>query len=406
MSSEFDSPHRRETAAASALHPQTVPFSRSAHVYDLRRGNNCSDAFYAALPLFAEQTISSIERLAEVPRSRGEYALEFLTLGMTVSRYEAAAQRTPCWIVRIARELTFTRDRSPKVKPLVDWIRAGLAWYSLAPSVSQKSNKRDTAVGRIARLGEWLQSTGEFKHEAMRLNNWRSYFAELSPQKATYWLHTAVELFLDFEREADTALGAYTRGVASYLMREHSRLCWREDLLMCGKPAVEYHLDMVAAEVMNRGLREDYTRTARKVLLVPACMRGSHSDDCKARIDGVDMTCAACDPACAVNRLTRKMRAQDIAVYIVPHSSGFSRWLTRWQHTGVGITAVACVLNILPGGFEMRERGIAAQCLPLDFPGCRKHWDAIGFPTAVNEKRLVQIATAHARPALTSHDGA
>jgi hypothetical protein len=82
----------------------------------------------------------------------------------------------------------------------------------------------------------------------------------------------------------------------------------------------------------------------------------------------------------------------------VPHSSGFSRWLERWQHTGAGVTAVACVLNILPGGLEMRDRGIAAQCLPLDFPGCRKHWDRLGFPTAVNEKRLVQIATADARP--------
>ncbi len=232
----------------------------------------------------------------------------------------------------------------------------------------------------------------------MRLNNWRSYFSELSPQKATYWLHAAVELFLNFEREADTALGAYTRGVASYLVREHSRLHWREDLLMCGKPAVEYHLNLVAAEIMNRGLRDDYARTAKKILLVPTCMRGSHSDDCKAHIDGVDITCTACDPDCTVNRITRTMHAQGIVVYIVPHTSGFSRWLARWQRAGTGVTAVACALNILPGGFEMRERGIAAQCLPLDFPGCRKHWDKRGFPTAVNEKQLVQIATADALP--------
>jgi hypothetical protein len=167
---------------------------------------------------------------------------------------------------------------------------------------------------------------------------------------------------------------------------------------MCGKPGVEYHLNMVAAEFMNRGLREDYAHTSQKILLVPACMRGWRSRDCEAHIDGVDITCAACDPACAVNRLTRTMREHGITVYIVPHSSGFSRWLARWQHTGVGVTAVACVLNILPGGLEMRDRGIAAQCLPLDFPGCRKHWDRQGFPTAVNEKRLVQIATADARP--------
>jgi len=36
----------------------------------------------------------------------------------------------------------------------------------------------------------------------------------------------------------------------------------------------------------------------------------------------------------------------------------------------------------------MRKRGIAAQCLPLDLPGSRKHWDPVGISTAVNEPRL------------------
>ena len=282
--------------------------------------------------------------------------------------------------------------------PVIPWRRA-----------SAKNRKKcGSAIERLAQLADWLQSTGEFKQEAIRLNNWRSYLAGLSPQKATYWLRVAVDLFQQFEREADHAFGAYTRGVAPFLAREHDHWRWREDLLMCGKPAVEYHLNLLAAEIMNRGLREDYARTAQKILLVPTCMRGVHNSDCKAHTDGVDITCTACDPDCAVNRLTRTMREKGIAVYLVPHASGFSRWLTRWQSTGVGVTAVACALNITPGGLEMRERNIAAQCLPLDFPGCRKHWNPQGFPTAVNEKRLVQIATAarDACPALMSQDGA
>ena len=27
----------------------------------------------------------------------------------------------------------------------------------------------------------------------------------------------------------------------------------------------------------------------------------------------------------------------------------------------------------------------------LDYPGCKKHWDHEGHPTAINEDRLVQI---------------
>ena len=80
---------------------------------------------------------------------------------------------------------------------------------------------------------------------------------------------------------------------------------------------------------------------------------------------------------------------------MVLHSTGFSRWLQRWQREqGYGVTAVACLLNILPGGYEMRARGIASQCVPLDFPGCQKHWDREGIATAVNEARLVRILAA------------
>ena len=85
-----------------------------------------------------------------------------------------------------------------------------------------------------------------------------------------------------------------------------------------------------------------------KVVLVPGCMRGARIDTCKAVTRGLDITCAGCDPDCAVNRITRRMRHEGVEVYIVPHSSGFSRWLERWQNDPkVGVAAVACMMNIL-----------------------------------------------------------
>ncbi len=68
----------------------------------------------------------------------------------------------------------------------------------------------------------------------------------------------AVELFGWFEREAAEALGAYTSGVAAFLATEHAHRGIREDQIFCGRLPVEYHLAMVATEIMNRGLRERF----------------------------------------------------------------------------------------------------------------------------------------------------
>jgi hypothetical protein len=154
---------------------------------------------------------------------------------------------------------------------------------------------------------------------------------------------------------------------------------------------------MVAAEMMNRGLRAEFERKRRRVVLVPACMRGPYETFCRAHTSGDDIQCAACSPGCGVNRITRRMRDLGAKVYLVPHSSGFSSWLERWQREpDTAVTAVACMLNILPGGYEMRARGIASQCVPLDYPGCQKHWRREGIATGLNEDRLVQIVTGTA----------
>jgi hypothetical protein len=169
----------------------------------------------------------------------------------------------------------------------------------------------------------------------------------------------------------------------------------REDRFFSGRKPVEYHLGMVAAEVMNQALRPSFEQAGERVVLVPACMRGAKAERCMGLVQGLDMICMACDPECNVHRISTRMRDVGVRVYVVPHATGFSRWLERWQREpNAGVTAVACMLNILPGGYEMRRRGIPSQCVPLDHPGCRKHWCDENLPTSVNQEQLVRIATS------------
>ena len=399
---------RLQEPADEAVSP--VPASRP--IYDLRLKDGSSDGFFAEAARFSDEFVAEIEQRAapilecysryvqlnrcEAPRSRGEYALDLLTLGMALSIYAPKADRTPRWVTAAAELLCRLRHHTAGLKPAVDRARGVLFRVGMRPS-SAGTEREEAEPGaallrKLPTLIAWMNATIELQQEAARVDHWRRYLATLEVWEAERWIEVARDLFVSFEREAADALASYTQGVNGFLATRNAQRGCREDQIFCGRTAAEYHLNMVAAEVMNQGLRTAFERTAHKVVLVPTCMRGARAETCKAKVRGVDITCTACDPECSVNYITRRMRKIGATVYLVPHTTGFSRWLDRWEREpGVGVTAVACLLNILPGGLEMRERRIAAQCVPLDYPGCKKHWDAEGTSTAVNEDRLVQI---------------
>ncbi len=417
---EFVKPQETETQLGSAQNPRPA----APLIYDLRRPHRDSQTFFDDASRFADRVLELIDaragsavsgyarfvqsELMEPPRSQHEYALEFLTLGLLLSRYAGAAERTPAWTVDLLHELVWLRSRSPRLKPLVDLVRTILTRLWVMPYIGRPPASSRQSLHRLPVLIEWLHATGEFEQEAMRLNNWRRFLDTLPPDNALRLTRIAIVLLECFRVSAEAELGSYTEGVQAFLEGDYAKRChglsgWlvgREDQILCGRAPVEYHLNMIVAEVMNRALRSGFERTPRKVVLVPACMRGTHASTCRARATGLDIVCTACDPECTVNRITRDMRRLGAKVYIVPHASGFSRWLDRWQRApDVGVVAVACLLHILPGGLEMRLRGIPSQCVPLDYPGCRKHWTAHGISTGVNEDRLAQLVQISAQPA-------
>ncbi|MDF1550419.1 MAG: DUF116 domain-containing protein, partial [Bacteroidales bacterium] len=136
----------------------------------------------------------------------------------------------------------------------------------------------------------------------------------------------------------------------------------------------------------------DYQKTKNKVLLVPGCMRINNGKVCKAKQDGFDITCTSCNKNCKIYELTNLGNKNKFSVNIVPHSSSFTKWLKKWENNDqTGLIAVACLLNLVPGGYEMRELNIPAQCLLLDFCGCKKHWHKNGIATEINEDRLLKM---------------
>jgi len=376
--------------------------------YDLKQGDSSSDGFYDRLSSFSRQVMDRLHRqaglllgkyagfvqreLGERPRSLGEYGIEYLTLGMVLRRYGGASQQTSRLTVGTLRMLYRWRARWPGLKIAVDPLRGMLAGALLVPRIGVPGNGRPPDAAALRRLIRWLDATGEFHQELKRLNRWNKFLDTLPPEVQRETLETSVLSLEDFQERAAGVLGAYTSGVSPFLRNEYHKRGWREDQVFCGKEELEYHLNMVASEIMNWGLREGFLGTPRRAVLVPGCMRRLPEKRCRARREGTDISCAGCDPACHVNRVRRLGEEHGFEVFLVPHSTSFSRWLKRWQGTTeYGVVAVACALNIAVGGYEMRDLEIPSQCVLLDCPGCKKHWHPQGISTDLNDGQLLRV---------------
>ncbi|MTI95904.1 MAG: DUF116 domain-containing protein [Firmicutes bacterium] len=80
----------------------------------------------------------------------------------------------------------------------------------------------------------------------------------------------------------------------------------------------------------------------------------------------------------------------DFSVFIIPHESEtFSRWMGR-GHANEGVVGIACALTLIDGGLKAQNLGLPAQCVLLDYPGC-KHWRQSEISTEINLDRIQEI---------------
>ncbi len=376
--------------------------------YNIRESNGSSDQYYEKIHTFSRFVYDYMENKTgyiitdyvrylntydiEKIRSREEYAIELMTLGMTWERYLGAAKHTNALLLRFMIYLFRLRSRQIWIKPEIDRIRGWISGHFITPKISKYYKNRRPSFHNFRKLLLWLKASGEFQNEVKRLAQWYEYCLQQGKERGKDVILKAVEIIKWFEPEARAALGRYTENVNYFLNEKHPQYRYREDEIFTGKEPVEYFLNMVGAEIMNRGLAPEFYQTKRSVVLLPKCMANPENSGCKAKQTGLDIICSHCSPQCNISRISNLGKENNFDVRIVPHSSGFTAWLKRWQNDpDIGLVAVACLLNLVLGGYEMRKLGLKAQCLLLDYCGCKKHWHPHGIPTDINEHKLLKI---------------
>ncbi len=376
--------------------------------YDLCNGKKNSNSYYNDIENFskavlekAEQNFSSIfnayekfivNQNVEIIRSREEYIFEFLLIGIFWNRYSGASLRVKKYQKNILKKLYHVRQQKSSIKKFIDPIRGILSTIFLFKTLSYQHTISNPSLFNFILLIDWLEASGEFKQEVKRLKIWENFYSSLYTIQVNNTLTEAIKFANWFEAKAEIEIGIYTPKVEEYLHKKIEKHLFKEDIIFCARGRNEYHANMFGAAIMNKAFKNDFNSSKKKAVLVPSCIRIKNDNKCKAKREGLDYICDDCTPGCRVHQLKQMGKNYNFDVYIIPHSSDFSKWLKeKGVNSNIGTIGIACINNLIAGGLELKELDIPAQCVLLDYCGCKNHWDEKGFATDVNVKILKQF---------------
>lgn len=329
------------------------------------------------------------ENNIESLRSNEEYLLELLTLAILWQLYSDDAFELSELPKKIIKKLVELRRQGGNIKAGADFIRGILSTIFLSPNRNYKSTI-ELSLKNFKKFITWLSASGEFDEEVKRFNNWEKYFSTLPLKKLEEIFLAAAAYALWFNARSEVVLGKYTRNLNSFLKNEYPKHKFKEDIILCGRQRVEYHLNMVGAEIMNRAFRDDFLKTRMKKLLLPICMRYNNEKNCKAKYTQDAYVCRNCTAECRVSKLTEMGKKYGFEVLIIPHGSSVFRE-EKVKYGEIGIIGVACVLNLMSGGWKARDLNLVPQCVILDYCGCKKHWSNEGIVTDININQLKKV---------------
>jgi uncharacterized protein len=375
--------------------------------YKLNIDGPAASSYYPAISAFTDQVLLKAENsLAltariyrwylikfelETPRTVEEYIFDLLNLGILWRTYGQTALSVRIAPFRFLAQLAEWRKKHPLFKPLIDIIRGFMMSFLLIPSKKKSKVNIPRDLHDIERLVAWLDATGDFREDAFRYIRWLGYWATITPNHFNELMFSILSFTDWFEKESLIHLGMFTPNVGTFVAEHKDFYRWREDRFACLRSRVEYHLNMVGAEIMNRAFREEFIACKRKTVLAPGCMRMRSAKECEGTKTPDGIQCSGCESACHINQIRMLGLKQNFQVMVLPHSSDLSRWAAKPGAPSRGVVGVACLSVLVQGGWELKRYDVPAQCVLLNQCGCKKHWDREGFPTELDVRELKRI---------------
>lgn len=237
-----------------------------------------------------------------------------------------------------------------------------------------------------------LQQSNDYTYQTEKLRSWQQFIMALSPPFRTQVWELIICSTNWFAKRSSEVLGVFTAHVNSFLA--DFKPSDRPDTLFCTSPVLEYHLNMVGAEILNRLWRKSFQETEKQLLVLPGCLR-SDPKACLGKEWTLGFKCNHCSRKCQVKELSELGEIFGFHVSFVKHQSSLVSHVQSLDklvgQCRMGILGVACTLSLLEGGFMLEAHKVPGQCIPLDFCGCTSHWHRQGLTTSVSVERVLEI---------------
>jgi len=247
---------------------------------------------------------------------------------------------------------------------------------------------------KIDLLLKYLEATGDYTESLKHLNLWKKFFLCKDEDTLNSYFKSIMSLVSFFEGYAKKELHVYTNNVENfneYYLKYHLN---NEDIIFCGRSELEYHINLFGAEIMNNIFQKKFNDRQKKVIFLPICMKSIESHICNAIKDKLGLKCIACKDNCNIGNIVRNLNikeSDEVSVYIVSHSSSILSNLSADEKCNMSIVGVACINNLIEGGWKISSFNIPPQCVILDYVGCKKHWTPKNIQTNLNFSKLEDI---------------
>ena len=374
-------------------------------IYDLRNGTTCSSEFYHELELITESFLENAIQYAyptifhyKAFRKKQQknlkdtdeiLILQFLSTGLYQELYSGKALAASPYWVKAGIFFNRLRHRFPGIKKQTDFI-SGYIQLQLLKKTSSGRKKYFQPMEDFNKLVAWMDATGEFAMETGIMKEWAVFFDSLTSTDQEILFQRARALAAYFMETVSKKLGKYTAGVRPWQKAYTSAHYGREDLVLVRRNEEEYHLNMLGGEIMNRAMRQEFMQRKEKIVLMPACLR--QGEGCQAGQYRGAQICSRCNPQCPVYRCMKANHDEHTTIVLFRHGSEFPRWIASLKNRKeYGIVGVACALNLMEGGYRLRKLGLPSQCVYLDSPGCKHHWNVETEGSKLNCQRLKEI---------------